>query len=45
MREAGFDCPNIWHSLIPVWQLPQSLLVENILHKPLVDTGVKTLSK
>jgi hypothetical protein len=25
-REAGFYCPNIWHSPIPVWQLPEGLL-------------------
>jgi hypothetical protein len=43
--EAGFDCPNIWHSPIPVWQLPESLLAENLLHKKLVDTGVETLPK
>jgi hypothetical protein len=44
-REAGFDCPNICHLPIPVWQLPESLLAENLLHKQLVDTGVKTLPK
>jgi hypothetical protein len=43
--KAGFDCPNIWHSPILVWQLPESLLAENLLHKQLVDTGVKTLPK
>jgi hypothetical protein len=32
-REAGFDCPNIWHSPISVWQLPESLLAENLLQK------------
>jgi hypothetical protein len=42
-REAGFDCPAIWHSPIPVWQLPKSLLAENLLHKQLVETGVKNL--
>jgi hypothetical protein len=31
--EAGFDCPNIWHLPISVWQLPESLLAENLLHK------------
>jgi hypothetical protein len=44
-REAGFDCPDIWHSPIPEWQLPESLLAENLLHKQLVDTGVKTMPK
>jgi hypothetical protein len=42
---SGFDCPDIWHSPISVWQLPESLLTENLLHKQLVDTGVKTLPK
>jgi hypothetical protein len=42
-RKAGFDCPDIWHSPIPVWQLPESLLADNLLDKRLVDTGVKTL--
>jgi hypothetical protein len=42
-RETGFGCPNIWHSLIPVWQLPESLLAEHLLHKQFFDTGVKTL--
>jgi hypothetical protein len=32
-RKAGFDCNDIWHSLISVWQLPESLLVDNLLHK------------
>jgi hypothetical protein len=32
-RKAGFDCPNIWHSPISVWQLPESLLAENLLQK------------
>jgi hypothetical protein len=44
-REAGFDCPDFWHSPISVWQLPKSLLAENLLQKQLVDTGVKTLPK
>jgi hypothetical protein len=44
-REAGFDCPNMWYSPIPVWQLPESLLAENLLHKRLVDTEVETLPK
>jgi hypothetical protein len=44
-REAGFICPDIWHSPIPVWQLPESLLAENLLHKRFVDTRVKTLPK
>jgi hypothetical protein len=43
--EAGFDCLNIWHSPMPVWQLRESLLAENLLHKQLVDTCVKTLPK
>jgi hypothetical protein len=43
--ETGFDNPDIWHSPIPVWQLPESLLAENLLHEQLVDTGVKTLPK
>jgi hypothetical protein len=30
--KAGFDCPNIWHSPIPAWQLPESLLADNLLH-------------
>jgi hypothetical protein len=29
-HKAGFDCPNIWHSPIFVWQLPESLLAENL---------------
>jgi hypothetical protein len=32
-RKAGFDCPDIQHSPISVWQLPESLLEENLLHK------------
>jgi hypothetical protein len=43
--EAGFDCPDIWHSPIPMWQLPESLLADNLLHKQLFDTGIKTLPK
>jgi hypothetical protein len=31
--KAGFDCPNILHSSISVWQLAESLLAENLLHK------------
>jgi hypothetical protein len=30
-RKAGFDCPDIWHSPISVWQLPESRLAENLL--------------
>jgi hypothetical protein len=44
-HEAGFDCPDIWHSPIPVWQLPESPLKYNLLHKQLVDTVVETLLK
>jgi hypothetical protein len=44
-REAGFDCPDIWHSPIPAWQLPESLLADNLFHKQIVDPGVKTLPK
>jgi hypothetical protein len=44
-REAGFDCPDIWHSLISVWQLPKSLLAENLVHKQLVDTRIEKLPK
>jgi hypothetical protein len=44
-RKAGFDCLDIWHSPIPVWQLPEILLTENLLHKRLVDTDVETLPK
>jgi hypothetical protein len=44
-RKTGFDRPDIWHSLIPVCQLPESLLAKNILYKQLVDPGVKTLPK
>jgi hypothetical protein len=44
-RKARFDCPGIWYSPNPVWQLPESLLAENLLHKQLFDTGVKTLPK
>jgi hypothetical protein len=36
--KAGFDCPNIWPSPIPVWQLPESLLADNLHHKQLVNT-------
>jgi hypothetical protein len=42
-REAGFDCPYIWHSPISVWQLLESLLAEKLLHNLLVDSGLKTL--
>jgi hypothetical protein len=42
-REAEFDCPDIWHSPILMWQLPESLL--NLLYKQLVDTGFETLLK
>jgi hypothetical protein len=31
-RGAGFDRPDIWHSSIPVWQLPENLLAESLLH-------------
>jgi hypothetical protein len=31
--EAGFDSLDIWHSPISVWQLPECLLAENLLHK------------
>jgi hypothetical protein len=34
-REAGFDSPDIWHSPIPVKQLPESLLADNSLHQKL----------
>jgi hypothetical protein len=44
-REAGFDCPDIWLTSISVWQLPESLLAENLLLKQLGDTGVETLPK
>jgi hypothetical protein len=44
-RKARFDGPDIWHLPFPVWQLPESLLVDNLLHLQLVDTGVKTLPK
>jgi hypothetical protein len=44
-RKAGLDCPNIGHSPISMWQLPESLLAENLLHKQLVDTSVETLPK
>jgi hypothetical protein len=44
-RKAGFDCPDIWHSPIPKWQLPESLLADNLLHKRLVDTEVETMPK
>jgi hypothetical protein len=43
--KAEFDCSDIWHSPIPVLQLPESLLAEILLHNKLVDTGVKTLPK
>jgi hypothetical protein len=42
-RQAGFGCPDIWHSIIPVWQLPENVLADNVLNNQLVDTGVKTL--
>jgi hypothetical protein len=42
-REAGFDLPDIWHLPIPVWQLRESMLTENLLTNKLVDTGVETL--
>jgi hypothetical protein len=42
---AGFGCPNIWHSPIPLWQLQESLQANNLLHRRLVDTRVKTLPK
>jgi hypothetical protein len=32
-RKAVFDCPNIWHSPILLWQLPERLLAENLLYK------------
>jgi hypothetical protein len=32
-REAGFDGPNIWYSPLPVWQLPEGQLAENLLHQ------------
>jgi hypothetical protein len=44
-REAGFDGPNMRHLPIPVWQLPESLLADNLPHKRLIDTGVETLPK
>jgi hypothetical protein len=44
-READFDGPDIWHLPIPLWQLPESLLPENLLHKQPVDTSVETLLK
>jgi hypothetical protein len=44
-RKAGFDCPTIWHLPMNEWQLPESLLAENLLNKRLVDTGVETLPK
>jgi hypothetical protein len=44
-REAVFDYPDICDSPILVSQLPESLLAEILLHKQLVDTGVKTLLK
>jgi hypothetical protein len=42
-REAGFDCPDIWHSPISVWQLPENLLAKNLLHKRLDDAEAETL--
>jgi hypothetical protein len=42
-RKARLGCPDIWHSPIPVWQLPESLLAENLLHSQLVDTSVETV--
>jgi hypothetical protein len=44
-RKAGFDCPNIWHSPIPVGHLPESLLAESLLHEQLLDTVVEMLPK
>jgi hypothetical protein len=44
-RKAGFDYPDIWHSPIPAWQWPESVLADNLLHKRLVDTDVETLPK
>jgi hypothetical protein len=44
-RKAGFDYPDIRYLTIPVWQLPESLLAENLLHNRLVDTGVEKLLK
>jgi hypothetical protein len=44
-HKAGLYCPNIWHSPIPVWQLPESLLAGNLLNKQHLDTAVKTLPK
>jgi hypothetical protein len=35
-RKAGFDCPDIWLLPIFVWQLPESLMAKNLLHKRLV---------
>jgi hypothetical protein len=44
-RKTGFYYPNIWHSPIPVWQLQESLLADNLLHKRLVDTSVEKLPR
>jgi hypothetical protein len=44
-QKAGFDCRDIWYSPILVWQLPESLLTDNILYRRLVHTYVKTLRK
>jgi hypothetical protein len=33
------------HETIPVWQLPESLLADNLLDKHLADTDVETLPK
>jgi hypothetical protein len=27
-HKARFDCPNIWDTLLSVWQLPEGLLAE-----------------
>jgi hypothetical protein len=32
-RKAGFDCPDILHLPISVWQLSECLLAENFLQK------------
>jgi hypothetical protein len=40
-REAGFDCPDIQHSPIPLWQLPESLLAYNLLQRDLLTQGSK----
>jgi hypothetical protein len=44
-RETELDCPDIFHLPIPVWQLPESLLAENLSHNQLADTGVETPPK